>query len=119
VFPKGAHAGCLGSIDQPNARCQKRQVTAVTTAATVNTTLSGMARDIERRGDPDDETGSFGPWVAAGRVFGLKVLSVDLPKDPRPVVGLTVRHRTLSPVVTAFIKCARAVVKPLVKARGI
>jgi DNA-binding transcriptional LysR family regulator len=50
------------------------------------------------------------------RRFGLKVLPVDLPRYPWPVVVLTVKHRTLSPVVTAFIDCARAVTKPLRKA---
>jgi hypothetical protein len=44
------------------------------------------------------------------------VLPVDLPRYPWPVVVLTVKHRTLSPVVTAFIDCARAVTKPLRKA---
>jgi DNA-binding transcriptional LysR family regulator len=48
--------------------------------------------------------------------FGLKVLPVDLPNLPWPVVVMTVKHRTLSPVVTAFIKCARTVAKPLAKA---
>ena len=41
--------------------------------------------------------------------FELKVLPVDLPRHPWPVVALTLKHRTLSPVVTAFIDCARAV----------
>ncbi len=50
------------------------------------------------------------------RRFGLKVLPVDLPAHPWPVVVLTVKHRTVSPVVTAFIDCARAVAKPLAKA---
>jgi DNA-binding transcriptional LysR family regulator len=50
------------------------------------------------------------------RRFGLKVLPVDLATHPWPVVVLTVKHRTLSPVVTAFINCARAVAKPLAKA---
>jgi DNA-binding transcriptional LysR family regulator len=49
------------------------------------------------------------------RRFGLKVLPIDLPTDPWPVVVLTVKHRTLTPVVTAFINCARAVAKPLAK----
>jgi DNA-binding transcriptional LysR family regulator len=48
--------------------------------------------------------------------FGLKVLPVELPRHPWPVVVLTVKHRTLSPVVTAFIDCARAVTKPRRKA---
>ena len=50
------------------------------------------------------------------RRFGLKVLPVDLPRHPWPVVVLTVKNRTLSPVVTAFIDSARAVTKPLRKA---
>lgn len=50
--------------------------------------------------------------------FGLKVLPVDLPKHPWPVVVLTVKHRVLSPVVTAFIKCARAVVRPTAARSG-
>jgi DNA-binding transcriptional LysR family regulator len=49
--------------------------------------------------------------------LGLKVLPVDLPSHPWPVVVLTVKHRVLSPAVIAFIKCARGVVKPLSKAR--
>lgn len=51
------------------------------------------------------------------RRFGLRVLPVDLPPDPWPVVILTLKHRTLSPVVIAFIECARAVAKSLAKAR--
>jgi DNA-binding transcriptional LysR family regulator len=43
--------------------------------------------------------------------FGLKVLPVALPRHPWPVVVLTLKNRTLSPVVTAFINCARAVTK--------
>jgi DNA-binding transcriptional LysR family regulator len=50
------------------------------------------------------------------RRFGLKVLPVDLPRHPWPVVVLTTKHRTLSPVVTAFIDCVRAVTKPPRKA---
>ena len=47
--------------------------------------------------------------------FGLTVLPVDLPRHPWPVVVLTLKNRTLSPVVTAFIDCARAVTKRLTK----
>jgi DNA-binding transcriptional LysR family regulator len=52
------------------------------------------------------------------RRFGLKVLPVDLPNHAWPVMVLTVKHRTLSPVVAAFIDCARAVAKPLTQARA-
>jgi DNA-binding transcriptional LysR family regulator len=51
--------------------------------------------------------------------FGLKLLSVDLPKHPWPVVVLTLKNRTLSPVVTAFIDCTRAVTKPFAKSRAV
>jgi DNA-binding transcriptional LysR family regulator len=49
--------------------------------------------------------------------FGLKALPVDLPADPWPAIILTLKHRTLSPVVTAFIDCARAVAQSLAKVR--
>ena len=49
------------------------------------------------------------------RGFGLKVLPVALPRHPWPVVVLTLKNRTLSPVVTAFINCARAVTKARTK----
>jgi DNA-binding transcriptional LysR family regulator len=49
------------------------------------------------------------------RRLGLKVLPVDLPRHPWPVVVLTLKNRTLSPVVTAFIDCAHAVAKTLSK----
>ena len=53
------------------------------------------------------------------RRFDLKVLPVDLPRHPWPVVLLTLKNRTLSPVVTAFIDCARAATKPLVKTSSV
>lgn len=43
--------------------------------------------------------------------FGLKILPVELPRHPWPVVLLTLKQRTLSPVVTAFMDCARAVTR--------
>ena len=43
----------------------------------------------------------------------LKVLPVDLPVDPWPVGLMTLKNRTLTPVVKLFIDCTRAVVKPL------
>ena len=43
----------------------------------------------------------------------LKVLPVDLPIPPLPVGILTLKNRTLTPVVRLFIECAREVVKPL------
>lgn len=53
------------------------------------------------------------------RRFGLKVLPVDLPRHPWPVVVLTLKNRTLSPVVTAFIDCARAMTKQLTKTTAV
>lgn len=43
----------------------------------------------------------------------LKVLPVDLPVEPWPVGVMTLKNRTLTPVVKLFIDCAREVVKPL------
>jgi DNA-binding transcriptional LysR family regulator len=43
----------------------------------------------------------------------LKVLPVDLPIPPWPVGVMTLKNRTLTPVVRLFIDCAREVVKPL------
>jgi DNA-binding transcriptional LysR family regulator len=41
--------------------------------------------------------------------FSLKVLPVDLPIRPWPVVIVTLKNRTLSPVVERFIECTREV----------
>jgi DNA-binding transcriptional LysR family regulator len=43
----------------------------------------------------------------------LKVLAVDLPVEPWPVGVMTLKNRTLTPVVKLFIECAREVLKPL------
>jgi DNA-binding transcriptional LysR family regulator len=43
--------------------------------------------------------------------LSLKVLPVDLPPRPWPVAIVTLKHRTLSPVVERFIDCARDVAK--------
>lgn len=43
--------------------------------------------------------------------FSLKVLPVNLPKRPWPVVIMTLKNRTLSPVVERFIQCVREVAK--------
>jgi DNA-binding transcriptional LysR family regulator len=48
-----------------------------------------------------------------GERFGLKVLPVELPRRPWPVVIVTLRHRTLSPVAERFIACCREVVKSM------
>ena len=46
-----------------------------------------------------------------GNRFSLKVLPVDLPVRPWPVTIVTLKNRTLSPVVERFIDCAREVAK--------
>jgi DNA-binding transcriptional LysR family regulator len=43
--------------------------------------------------------------------FGLKVLPVDLPVRPWPVVMVTLKNRTLSPIVERFLACARDVAR--------
>ena len=43
--------------------------------------------------------------------FSLTLLSVDLPIRPWPVAVVTLKNRTLSPVVERFIACAREVAK--------
>jgi DNA-binding transcriptional LysR family regulator len=63
-----------------------------------------------------------GPFITAYPRSGvihssLKVLPVDLPGRPWPVVITTLRNRTLSPVVERFIECAREVTKTFAYAR--
>jgi DNA-binding transcriptional LysR family regulator len=45
--------------------------------------------------------------------YALKTLAVDLPKRPWPVVIVTLKNRTLSPIVQRFIECAREVAKSI------
>jgi DNA-binding transcriptional LysR family regulator len=45
--------------------------------------------------------------------FSLKALPIDMPGRPWPVAVVTLKNRTLSPVVERFIDCAREVTKPL------
>jgi DNA-binding transcriptional LysR family regulator len=47
----------------------------------------------------------------------LKVLPVDLPARPWPINIVTLKNRTLSPVIERFIECARDVTKPMRDAR--
>lgn len=60
-----------------------------------------------------------GPRITAcprsvARYYSLKVLPVDLPISTWPVAIVTLKHRTLSPVVERFIECAREVAKSIV-----
>ena len=53
------------------------------------------------------------------RFNSLKELPVDLPVRPWPVLVVTLKNRTLSPVVERFIECAREVAKSIAgKPRG-
>jgi DNA-binding transcriptional LysR family regulator len=52
----------------------------------------------------------------ADEAHPLKELHVDIPLRPWLVAILTLKNRTLSPVVERFIACAREVAKPFAKA---
>jgi DNA-binding transcriptional LysR family regulator len=52
-----------------------------------------------------------------GDRFSLKVLPIDLPVRPWLVAIVTLKNRTLSPVVERFIECAREVMMTLEKAK--
>ena len=45
----------------------------------------------------------------------IKILPVEIPSQPSPVMIVTVKNRTLSPTANLFIHCARDVVRSLVK----
>jgi len=49
----------------------------------------------------------------SGKRSGLRALPIDLPVSPRPVGVVTLKNRTLSPLATLFIECARNLSKPL------
>ena len=51
--------------------------------------------------------------------YGLKVLPIDLPVQPWPVVIATLRGRTLNPVVELFIEFVRDLTKPMRAANGV
>lgn len=50
------------------------------------------------------------PKSVASR-YAMKILPVNLPAKPWPVVMVTLKNRTLSPVVERFVECAREVAK--------
>jgi DNA-binding transcriptional LysR family regulator len=62
--------------------------------------------------DGEHITAFPGSWV---RFNGLKVLPVDLPLPPWPVTILTLKNRTLSPVVERFIESMREAAKSFAK----
>jgi DNA-binding transcriptional LysR family regulator len=63
-----------------------------------------------------------GPFITAGprsvvRFNSLQELRVDLPVRPWPVVILTMKNRTMSPVVERFVECAREITKSMSERR--
>jgi DNA-binding transcriptional LysR family regulator len=68
-----------------------------------------------------------GPYIAAfprsvlnlnARWFSLKVLPIELPVRPWPVVAVTVRNRTLNPMAQRFIDEVRAFTKSMIADPG-
>ena len=54
-------------------------------------------------------------WLCLqARPYSLKALPVELPTRPSPIAVLTLKNRTLSPVVERFIECLREVAKSFV-----
>ena len=53
-------------------------------------------------------------WFA-GKQLGIRALPVKLPVNPPPVGIVTLKKRTISPVVHLFIEHARDVAKPLMQ----
>src|SRR5262245_19472672 len=50
-----------------------------------------------------------------GKHLSLKLLPVDVPRNPYPTAIITLKNRTLSPLAQLFIACARETAKPLGK----
>jgi DNA-binding transcriptional LysR family regulator len=48
-----------------------------------------------------------------GKHFALKILPIHLPARPWPVTIVTLKNRSLGPVVERFMACTREVTKPL------
>jgi DNA-binding transcriptional LysR family regulator len=55
---------------------------------------------------------------AAAKLFSLKILPVDFAPRFWSVAIVTLKNRTISPVVQTFIDCIRDVARPLSKANG-
>jgi len=49
----------------------------------------------------------------SGKRLGLKALPIELAVPSRPVGVVTLKNRTLNPIATLFIECARNLSKPL------
>ena len=81
-----------------------------------------------RHGDAASRTNllTTGPFITAlpssvvrlhADRFALKVLPIEMPSWPWLVVALTLKNRTLSPVVERFIECAREVAKSFARSK--
>jgi DNA-binding transcriptional LysR family regulator len=53
--------------------------------------------------------------IPHGKYRLLKALPIELPNSRRPIVIITLRNRTLSPLAELFVRNARAVAKKLEK----
>jgi len=47
--------------------------------------------------------------------FALRALPIRLPPANAPIAIVTLKHRTLSPIASLFVECAREVAKPIAK----
>ncbi len=73
--------------------------------------LSDVGTGVE--GYSAESSGVWGFGNSVARLTSMKVLPVDLPVRPFPVAIVTLKNRTLSPVVERFIECAREVAKSM------
>ena len=104
VYSRLAEAFAARGLDMPKANVLTVSVTLRNHLLADSHHLSAFANSVLR--------------LNAER-YGLKALPVDLPQRPWPAVVVTLRNRTLSPLVERFIECARDVVKSIAgKSRG-
>jgi len=108
IFP---HAGTLASSSIAEAFLASGLVAP---KATVSSNAARLTNNLLASGRflsmfPESMI-KFGP-----KHLPFKVLPVEMPKTPRPVVLFTLKNRTLSPVAQLFIDCVREIAKPLAK----
>src|SRR6266566_785996 len=83
-------------IDMPNVRLETRAISVLLALLATGAYIGTLPGSSMR------------PY---GDRYALTVLPVDWPTQPWPVVIVTLRNRTLSPVVERFIACTREVAK--------
>jgi DNA-binding transcriptional LysR family regulator len=84
--------------------------------ATPHFTVTGYANQLQTALIATGRFLSFLPGSFlkfSGKRLGLKALPIELPIPPRPVGVVTLKNRTLSPLTTLFIECARSLSKPV------